>query len=203
MGFSRKAKPGAQRQPEARHAARAWHAAKLRLTHVSFPLGFIALVRAGSPDPAVRPTGGFQVTRRRSGTRWGRVSWTRHSAERRSPRDAPTVGGWETCGLRGRGVRRLLPEPATDRDCSSSTTSVSHRGPPSMTRRVGYPWPEQMSRKMYRNVEKRGVHTARNGPSPPSCVAKPEISTADRLGSREGSKLRAQYHLTTYLLVQA
>src|SRR5271165_6128592 len=31
--------------------------------------------------------------------------------------------------------------------------------------------------------EKRGVQAARNGPSPPSCVAKPQISTADRLGS--------------------
>ncbi len=49
-----------------------------------------------------------------------------------------------------------------------------------------------MSRKMYRNVEKRGAHTARNGASPPPTpaggpVAKPEISTADRLGSRKGS----------------
>src|SRR5271157_6162741 len=48
-----------------------------------------------------------------------------------------------------------------------------------------------MSRKMYRNVEKRGVHTARNGPSPPPTpvrgpVVKPELSTADRLGSRRG-----------------
>src|SRR5271157_1062428 len=32
-------------------------------------------------------------------------------------------------------------------------------------RGVGYPWPEQMARKMLRNVEKRGVHAARNGPS--------------------------------------
>src|SRR5271157_1011347 len=63
------------------------------------------------------------------------------------------------------GVRRPLPEPATGRDCSSSTTSVNHRGPPSMSRRDGYPWPEQMARKMLRNVEKRGVHTAGNGPS--------------------------------------
>src|SRR5271165_5070229 len=60
-------------------------------------------------------------------------------------------------------------------------------------RRTGYPWTEQMSRKMLRNVEKRGVHTARNGPSPPPTpaggpVAKPELSTADRLGSREGSR---------------
>ena len=49
-----------------------------------------------------------------------------------------------------------------------------------------------MSRKMLRNVEKRGVPTARNGPSPPPTpaggpVAKPEMSTADRLGSSEGS----------------
>ena len=35
--------------------------------------------------------------------------------------------------------------------------------------------------------EKRGVQAARNGPSLPPCVAKAEISTADRLGSREGS----------------
>jgi hypothetical protein len=172
-------------------AERDWHAAKLRLTHVFFPLGFVALVRAGSPDPAVRPTGGFQVTRRRSGTRSARVSWTRHSAERRSPRDALTVGGWESCGRRGRGGRRPLPEPTTGRDCSSSTTSVNHRGPPSMSRRVRYQRTEQMGRKMYRNVEKRGVHTARNGPSPPPTpagdpVAKAEMSTADRLGSREG-----------------
>ena len=64
----------------------------------------------------------------------------------------------------GRGVRRPLPEPATGRDCSSSTTSVNHRGPPSMSE-GGHPWPEQMARKMLRNVEKRGVHTARNGPN--------------------------------------
>jgi len=31
------------------------------------------------------------------------------------------------------------------------------------------------------------VQAARNGLSLPSCVAKAEISTADRLGSREGS----------------
>ncbi len=45
-----------------------------------------------------------------------------------------------------------MPEPATDRDCSLSTTSVNHRGPPSMSRRVGYPWTEQMSRKLSRKV---------------------------------------------------
>ena len=55
-----------------------WAAAKLRLTHVFFPLGFIALVRAV-------------------------VSRPRRSADRRFPGDAPTVGGWESCGRRGRG----------------------------------------------------------------------------------------------------
>jgi len=34
---------------------------------------------------------------------------------------------------------------------------------------------------------KRGVQAARNGPSLPPCLAKAEMSTADRLGSREGS----------------
>src|SRR5271157_4063063 len=33
--------------------------------------------------------------------------------------------------------------------------------------------------------EKRGVRAARNSPSPPPCVARPEMSTADRLGPRE------------------
>jgi hypothetical protein len=32
-------------------------------------------------------------------------------------------------------------------------------------RRAGSPWPEQMARKMLRNVEKRGVHAAGNAPS--------------------------------------
>src|SRR5208283_1716182 len=34
-----------------------------------------------------------------------------------------------------------------------------------VARRAGYPWPEQMARKMLRNVEKRGVQAARNGPN--------------------------------------
>src|SRR5271157_3101528 len=57
----------------------------------------------GFPTPPFGRPEVFQVTRRRSGTRSARVSWTRHSAKRRSPRDAPTVGGWESCGRRGRG----------------------------------------------------------------------------------------------------
>jgi hypothetical protein len=112
--------------------------------------------------------------------------------------------------------------------------NVEHdRGePPGSTalaaRRARYPSPEQMDRKMLRNVEKRGaqaarngpsedrkcwrrielgvhglnkwtvnclemsrkrgVQAARNGPSLPPCVAKAEMSTADRLGSRQGSR---------------
>src|SRR5208337_536090 len=31
-----------------------------------------------------------------------------------------------------------------------------------VARRAGYPWPEQMARKMLRNVEKRGVQAAIN-----------------------------------------
>jgi len=47
-----------------------------------------------------------------------------------------------------------------------------------------------MDRKMLRNVEIRGVHAAGNGPSSPPTpaggpVAKQEISTVDRLRSRE------------------
>ena len=66
------------------------------------------------------------------------------------------------------------------------------RQDPLAARPAGYPWPEQMARKMLRNVEKRGVHAARNGPSPPPTpaggpVAQAEMSTAERLGSREGS----------------
>ncbi len=76
---------------------RGWHAAKLRLSHVFFPLGFIALVRA----VVFRP---------------------RRSPDRRFPGDTPAVGGWESCGRRGREVRRPLPEPATDRGFES----VSH-----------------------------------------------------------------------------
>src|SRR5271157_1488796 len=47
-----------------------------------------------------------------------------------------------------------------------STMAVNRRGPPPFAaRRAGYPWTEQMDRKMLRNVEIRGVHAAENGPS--------------------------------------
>ena len=126
----------------------------------------------GFPTPPFGRPEVFQVTRRRSGTRSARISWTRHSAERRSPRDAPMVEGWESCGRGGRGVRRPLPEPATGRDCSSSTTSVNHRGPPSMSRRVGYQRTEQMSRKKSRKVRetRSSISQKRSEPKTTGCL---------------------------------
>src|SRR5208337_2526283 len=156
--------PAEERRPCPLHASR------------RTPDGDHAVIGEGSPDPAVRPTGGFQVTRRRSGTRSARVSWTRHSAERRSPRDAPTVGGWESCGRRGRGVRRPLPEPATGRDCSSSTTSVNHRSPPSMSRRVRYQRTEQMGRKKSRKVrETRSLYSRKRPERRQKCRQRLEL----------------------------
>jgi hypothetical protein len=47
----------------------------------------------------------------------------------------------------------------------SSTRLGSSGSAAAAARRAGYPWTEQMSRKMLRNVEKRGVHAAGNAPS--------------------------------------
>ena len=52
----------------------------------------------------------------------------------------------------------------TGRDCSSSTTSVDHRGPPSISRRVGYPQTEQMSRKRSRKVRETRSSYSRKRP---------------------------------------
>ena len=138
----------------------------------SSPLGFIALVRAGSPDPAIRPPGGFQVTRRRSGTRSARVSWTRHSAERRSPRDAPTVGGWESCGRGGRGGQETTARTSyrqrlfVEHDLGESSGSTVE-----VVRRAGYPWPEQMIRKKSRKVRetRRSSSQKRSEPAAHPC----------------------------------
>src|SRR5208282_1144487 len=102
-----------------------WHAAKLRLTGILFPIGFVAMVRAGSPD---RPV----------------------PFDRRSPSPRPPARHLGIQGLKA-GAGKSLEQS-----------------------------------------EKRGVQAAGNGPSPPPTpaggpVAKPEISTADRLCSREGS----------------
>ncbi len=63
-----------------------------------------------------------------------------------------------------------------------------------------------MSRKMLRNVEKRGVHAPRNGPSLPPCVAKAEMSTAGRLEVEKGgvrAASNARHPLTSNLTPHA
>src|SRR5208337_127236 len=131
---SRHACPGHGRSPqifdqtwadESRERDRDRHTAKLRLTRVFFPIGFVALVRAGSPD---RPV----------------------PFDRRSPSPRPLARHLGIHGLKA-GAGKCLEKS-----------------------------------------EKRAVQAARNGPSPPPTpaggpVAKAEMSTADRLRSREGS----------------
>jgi hypothetical protein len=56
------------RESDSWKRAYGWHAAKLRLTGVLFPLGFLSWFGQDLLIPAVRPTGGLQVTRQRSGT---------------------------------------------------------------------------------------------------------------------------------------
>src|SRR5271157_1621342 len=55
------------------------------------------------------------ATDARMALRSATVSRPRRSADRGSPRDAPSVGNWGTRGRRGRRVRRPLPEPACTR----------------------------------------------------------------------------------------
>ena len=80
---------------------------------------------------------------------------------------------------------------ATGRDCLLSTTSVNRRGPPPMPRaELGIHGLKARAATGLEKSEKRGVQAARNGPSPPPTpaggpVAKAEMSTADRLGSRD------------------
>jgi|SRR5208337_2972705 len=98
--------------------------------------------------------------------RSARVSRLRRSADRRSAGDAPMVGDWGTCGRRGRRVRRPLPEPATGRDSSSSTTSVKRPSPPAMSRaEMGIHGLNRRTVKSIEKYEKRGVQAARNCPS--------------------------------------
>jgi len=106
------------------------------------------------------------VTRRRSGTRSARVSWTRHSAERKSPRDVPTGRGLGALRSQRKGAQETTARTSyrqrlfVEHDLGESSGSAV-----AAARRAEYQWTEQMSRKMLRNVEKRGVQTAENGPS--------------------------------------
>ena len=70
---------------------------------------------------------------------------------------------------------RISPDALTSPPSSGTAARTPHASGPDAprssgsavdaARRAGYPWPEQMARKMLRNVEKRGVQAARNGPS--------------------------------------
>src|SRR5208282_5483176 len=67
-----------------------------------------------------------------------------------------------------------------------STIAVNRRGPPPLPRaELGIHGLNRWTVNCMEMYEKRGVQAARNGPSPSPCVARPEMSMADRLGSRE------------------
>src|SRR5208337_3800516 len=74
----------------------------------------------------------------------------------------PTPAGARLTGRLGfhslRPSKPPLRNVEHDRGESSGSAALA-------ARRAGNPSPEQMARKMLRNVEKRGVHAARNGPS--------------------------------------
>ena len=78
-----------------------------------------------------------------------------------------------------------------------STISVNRQGPPSMPRaELGIHGLKARAATGLEKSEKRGVQAARNGPSPPPTpaggpVAKAEMSTADRLRSRDLRGARA------------
>ena len=57
------------------------------------------------------------------------------------------------------------PTPHAPRPTPHAPRSTFAGVRPPLPRRAGYPWTEQMDRKMLRNVEIRGVHAAENGPS--------------------------------------
>jgi len=78
-----------------------------------------------------------------------------------------------------RGVQAARNGPSADKKCWQRA-------------RLGIHGLNRWTAKCIEMYGKRGVHAARNGPSPPPTpaggpVARPEIGTADRLGSREGS----------------
>ena len=79
--------------------------------------------------------------------------------------------------------------------------SVNHRGPPSMSRRAGYPWTEQMSRKMLRNVEKRGVQAARLAIEPGGTGSK--LSYRSHGAQRSGKRDRTGSSHTCLRLIAA
>src|SRR5208337_5078219 len=118
--------------------------------------------------------------RRRAGTRprWREpfvdVVGARESARDQRPFRSPGDWGSTHAGPPNRLLETL------------STIAVNHRGPPPLPRaELGIHGLNRWTVNCMEMYEKRGVQAARNGPSPSPCVARPEMSMADRLGSRE------------------
>src|SRR5208337_5558760 len=157
-------------------------------------------------DPADRQTGRFPCPDRR-GKSYPYSRPSHRPAGQRVRLTAPPGAGMAV-SLRNRVALKILrasvegfrpwrtgftpPASACFEHCSLSTTSVDHRGPPSMPRaELGIHGLKARTATGLEKSEKRGVQAARNGPSPPPTpaggpVAKAEMSTADRLGSVQG-----------------
>ena len=83
-----------------------------------------------------------------------------------SPQQGSRSQGLSRPGLRRRLHGRFHDSLAQGIAIQEGTLNESFRlASVSRPRRAGCPWSEQMDRKMLRNVEKRGVHAARNAPS--------------------------------------
>jgi len=111
-----------------------WHAAKLRLTRVFFPLGFVALVRAGSPDPPVlcdrrspcpRPTARHLETH---GRPKGDCSLSATSVNRRGPPSMPRAELGTVLPTR-RGVNMLRSQSHPSMTCLRCDVAIGPQGP--------------------------------------------------------------------------
>jgi len=113
----------------------------------------------------------------------GRVSWPACPL-RPTVSQSPTVGaspGYPWPENWGRNWSRKVRETR-----SSSSPKRSERGQEVLQRvERGIHRLNRWAVNCLEMSRKRGVQAARNGPSLPPCVAKAEMSTADRLGSRE------------------
>jgi len=132
-----------------------WHAAKLRLTRVFFPLGFVALVRAGSPDPPVlcdrrppcpRPSARHLETYSRPK---GDCSLSAASVNRRGPPSMPRAEPVTALPTR-QGVNMLRKAPfhgRRDTKRSKSTTFMMRERSALWTRVVGKWEPRDVKRE--------------------------------------------------------
>ncbi len=82
-------------------------------------------------------------------------------AGRRFPDEGPRSGPEDLRSPRTGGSEDHSPNHVRKTRSASSQKRSERRQQVLAARGVGYPWPEQMTRKMLRNVEKRGVQAAR------------------------------------------